>query len=356
MFLAIVLSAWVSGRSMMGVSTDDERYERSKANANNPMVIAQIQNPRTMLGKSKTQPSTAITSRTANRPAHESETHFPSSVALPWATGGQPSGLFLPPWVAAAENPVSERGTTPRSFTLERKAGTIFLPTLISGQSEGNPAKVPKRLSIYGYSFWRDSPAPTPLALAPSPQYGGSQSGVIATWDPLGAPSKGPALLIRSSATPNGRERELALGVRWKPDRAVPLSVTVERRFRANGEDRFAFYISGGVDNVEIKGPLLLDAFGQAGTVSGKNGGGFFDAQGRMMARVATIGNVPILLGTGSWTGGQRGSSRLDVGPTVAGKVKLGDTQLRLQLDWRFRVAGTALPGSGPTLTISGGF
>jgi hypothetical protein len=103
-------------------------------------------------------------------------------------------------------------------------------------------------------------------------------------------------------------------------------------------------------------GPLTLDAFGQAGSVSGQDGGGFFDGQGRMTAPVASIRNTPILLGAGSWTGGQSGSSRLDVGPTVASNVKLGNAQFRLQLDWRFRVAGKALPGSGPALTISGGF
>jgi hypothetical protein len=356
MFLTVVLSAWVSGRAMLNVSEIDGRNERSNASAHRPIAIAQNQSRQIPLGTPIDKIGTQAISRTAYRPSHASKLDFPSPVALPWATGGQPSGLFLPPWVAAAENPVSERGTTPRSFTLERKAGTIFSTALTTERSDGQPAKTPRRLSVYGYSFWRDAATPTSLALAPSPQYGASQSGVIVTWDPIGAPSKGPALLLRTSAVPNGRERELALGVRWKPDRSVPLSITLERRFRANDGDRFAAYISGGVDEAKIMGPLSLEAFGQAGAVSGQNGGGFFDGQGRVMARIATVKHTPILLGAGSWTGGQRGSSRIDVGPTVASSVTLGDARFRLQIDWRFRVAGKALPGNGPALTISGGF
>jgi hypothetical protein len=356
MFLAVVLSAWVSGRAMLNVSDIDGRNERSKASAHKPIAIAQNQNRQIPLGTPIIKMGTQAISGTAYRPSHASKLNFLSPVALPWATGGQPSGLSLPPWVAAAENPVSKRGTTPRSFTPERKAGTTFSTALTTEQSDGQSAKTPRRLSVYGYSFWRDAASPAYLALAPSPQYGASQSGVIVTWYPIGAPSKGPALLIRTSATPNGREREIALGVRWKPDHSVPLSITLERRFGANAEDRFAAHISGGVDEIKIMGRLSLDAFGQAGAVSGENGGGFFDGQGRVMARIATIKHTPISIGAGSWTGGQRGSSRLDVGPTVASSVRLGDARFRLQLDWRFRVAGKALPGNGPALTISGGF
>ena len=209
-------------------------------------------------------------------------------------------------------------------------------------------------MQLYGYSLWRqDSGSGT---LAPGAQYGGSQAGLIATWDPFGRAGKGVALLARASATPDGNERELALGTRWQPNRRWPISLSAERRIRLNGQDGFAFYAAGGVSDVAIVGKAKLDAFGQAGYVSGKDGGGFFDAHGRLLHPAATLAGLPLSAGAGAWAGGQPGVRRLDVGPTIATRVETRFADFILQLDWRQRVAGNANPKDGLALTVSTDF
>lgn len=55
--------------------------------------------------------------------------------------------------------------------------------------------------------------------------------------------------------------------------------------------------------------------------------------------------------------GAQKGAARLDVGPAASAAVGLGESGgARLAVDWRFRVAGSAAPKSGPALTLSAGF
>ena len=217
------------------------------------------------------------------------------------------------------------------------------------------PAAPPqRRMQLYGYSLWRQGSGSG--AFAPGAQYGGSQAGLIATWDPFGKAGKGVALRVRASATPDGNERELALGARWQPNRRWPISLSAERRFRLDGLDRFAAYAAGGVSDVTIIGKARLDAYGQAGYVSGKDGGGFFDAQSRLLHPVTTVAGLPLSAGAGAWAGGQPGVRRLDIGPTIATRVDTRFADLTLQLDWRQRVAGNANPKDGLALTVSTGF
>jgi hypothetical protein len=43
---------------------------------------------------------------------------------------------------------------------------------------------------------------------------------------------------------------------------------------------------------------------------------------------------------------------RADFGPSLAADIPAGQFRLETSFDWRFRVAGGALPGSGPALTL----
>lgn len=224
-----------------------------------------------------------------------------------------------------------------------------------TGQADTRPRK---RLQIYGYSFWRQGSAAG--ALAPNAQYGGNQSGLVATWDAFGSAGRGPALLLRSSATPDGAQREIALGTRWQPDRYWPVSLSLERRLRAGAPDSFAAYLAGGVDRVPLTGRLAYDAYGQAGIVlDGAHGGGsslFVDAQARLHHPLAAPLGIPLRIGTGAWIGGQTGAFRADIGPTLVADIDSPITPFTLHLDWRKRIAGNATPGDGVALTISTGF
>jgi hypothetical protein len=214
-------------------------------------------------------------------------------------------------------------------------------------------------IESYAYSFWRGGGVGR--GLAPSGQYGGGQSGLIATvgfgdTDRKYEPQKLALLLRTAVAHSNLRDREVAVGIRWRPKAAWPVSVSAERRFRQLGDDSFSLYAAGGLGDITLPEKFKLEGFGQAGVISGANAGHFFDVQARADRRVEPISPLPVYLGAGMWAGGQRGAARLDVGPTVRTELHIGQTRLRVTADWRFRIAGDAAPGNGPALTLSTGF
>ena len=51
--------------------------------------------------------------------------------------------------------------------------------------------------------------------------------------------------------------------------------------------------------------------------------------------------------------GVQPGLYRLDAGPRVSMKVR---DNVRVHLDWRQRIVGNSLPGSGPAVTLAANF
>ena len=223
----------------------------------------------------------------------------------------------------------------------------------------GDSAFRPPPINIYAYSFWRDGSGGSGLASAG--QYGGSQSGIIATWN-LGATF--PALAKErlsligrlSGAHDDSRELEAAAGIRWQPIAKLPISLTVEQRIRPRGTDRIAIYAAGGVDRKPLPAGFHLDAYGQAGWASRQAGGYFFDGIARAQRPMITRENGEMTVVTGAWTGGQKGAQRLDIGPTAGGTLRVGKASLRLSADWRFRIAGNASPGDGPALTLSTAF
>jgi hypothetical protein len=64
----------------------------------------------------------------------------------------------------------------------------------------------------------------------------------------------------------------------------------------------------------------------------------------------------PVELGAGAWGAAQRGARRLDAGPSLSWRLPVPNANLRLQADWRFRIAGDAMPRSGPALTLAADF
>lgn len=211
-----------------------------------------------------------------------------------------------------------------------------------------------KRLQIFGYSFWRQHSGSA--GLAPNAQYGGSQFGAIATWDPIGAAGKGPALLLRGSGTPDGVQREIAIGTRWQPKHDWPVSLSLERRFRANAPDSFATYLAGGFDRLPVVGRLALDAYGQAGYSIGDQSSPFVDAHARAQHPLAKPLGVPVRIGAGAWVGGQKGAFRGDIGPTLSADIDARLAKFTLQIDWRKRIVGNAAPADGLAVTVSTGF
>jgi hypothetical protein len=232
-----------------------------------------------------------------------------------------------------------------------------FAPSAAAAPTGQSPSVAPppiRRFQLYAYNFFRQGRGGG--GLAPGAQYGGTQAGAIATWDPFGKPGTGPAILMRASTAPNSYDREVALGARWKPDADMPLSLSLERRFRFGTPDSFAAYAAGGVDRVPIMGKLKLDAYGQAGYALGGGSSYFFDAQGRMMYPLFDVAGMPVEFGAGGWAGGQRGVQRFDIGPTLSADVNTKLAKFKLYVDWRKRMAGNAEPADGLALTAAAGF
>lgn len=207
--------------------------------------------------------------------------------------------------------------------------------------------------SVYAYSFFRDGEQVG--GGIGGGQYGGSQSGFVGTYG-LHGDTQIAVLLRGAIAHGNTNEREIGAGLRWQPARNIPITLTAERRFRNARADAFAVYVAGGVSRANLPLDFRLDAFAQGGLVSGKDGGAFFDMTGRAERRLATFGKTPVTLGAGIWGGGQKGIFRIDAGPTFGTEIRLGPANVRVNADWRFRIAGDARPASGPALTLSTSF
>jgi hypothetical protein len=339
-YLSLGLAAWVGGRIYWS--------QPGGANVSVATVVpAKVAEPtQTRVRTNNSMLSVALMPKRGalRKAAPLSKTSGFTPALDPWQDGGRPSGLLAPPRVAESGKPLSTGRDTPPTIALAPagKAGPHQLKRRWGGE-------------VYAYSFWRISTGGGP-ALAPGAQYGGSQSGVVATLDPFGQPDTGLQLLARAAATPDWDEREVALGLRWKPDADWPFLLSAERRFRGNAPDSFAAYLSGGVDALSLTGKWQLDAYGQAGYATGTNGGGFFDGQARVTRPLADVASMPLSIGVGGWTGGQRESKRLDLGPTAVARLDAGPTTVLIQLDWRLRAAGNAEPKDGVALTLSTGF
>lgn len=209
--------------------------------------------------------------------------------------------------------------------------------------------------NFYAFSFWRFQ-APG-QGLAAGGQYGGSQSGLIATVGFARDAQPRLALLLRTAvAHDNLRDREFAIGARWQPKADWPISLSAERRFRNVGTDSFALYVAGGRSDIRLPARFTVETYAQAGVVSDKNAEYFFDAQARADRRILPQAPLSIYAGAGVWTGGQRGIMRLDIGPSLRTELPLGPSRIRISADWRFRITGNAKPGNGPALTLSTGF
>jgi hypothetical protein len=282
-------------------------------------------------------------------------------------TGCCPAGLFLhvgregiklrPPLVptVVSTNPQEVYFNTEPSMPIANTSPLATDPHLPAAPQKPSTSS----FGLYAYSFIRgEGSSGAPLG---SGQYGGSQSGLIATYalSRFDADPKNTrlAILLRGAiAHDNPAEREVALGLRWHPVRQIPVSLSVERRFRHAREDAYSAYVAGGVSEQRLPLDFRLDAFGQAGFVGSRRGGLFFDASARADRHVASMGAVPISAGVGLWAGGQEDVFRVDAGPSITGKIPVADTQLRISADWRFRAAGDARPASGPALTLSTAF
>lgn len=186
-------------------------------------------------------------------------------------------------------------------------------------------------------------------ALAPGGALGGSQAGARLL-RPIGHGLALSGRLYLPLRRLSGAEA--AAGIDWQPAARLPLHLLAERRQALGGDGRSAFALTlyGGASR-DLPRRLRIDAYGQTGMVGTRSRDVFVDGSARVSAPLG-----PVEVGGGAWGAAQPAAWRIDAGPSVSFRLPVRGAALRLQADWRFRIAGDAAPGSGPALTLAADF
>ena len=218
------------------------------------------------------------------------------------------------------------------------------------------PARGAQRLSGYGWAFVRAPGGGS--ALAQSGQLGGSQAGMRLDYAIGPDPARGLRLSARVSAPLEGKGREAAVGIGWKPGGDIPVTLTVERRIGLDraGRDAFAAGVAGGIGAVPLPADFRLEAYGQAGVVGMKRRDAYVDGAASALRPVLARKAVSVSAGMGVWGAAQPGVSRVDIGPRLRVAIDLGGASIGAAIDWRQRIAGHASPRSGLAITLDGSF
>ncbi len=226
--------------------------------------------------------------------------------------------------------------------------------------------RLTRKWTLAAYTLARESGSGDPIAA--SPVLGGGQSGAALayTFDPLARRPISIVGRVVAATGPSGvvaRETaEAALGIRVQPLPNVPLAIDVERRFALGDLARSAWSarVSGGIGGhtKAFNRSVTLETYGEAGMINFKLPDLYAGVQGRAATPLFTAGRVSIDAGVGAWAAAQDSynvtATRFDIGPSS--RIAVKPWPFSAQIDYRFRMAGNALPASGPALTVSGEF
>ena len=223
--------------------------------------------------------------------------------------------------------------------------------------SASRPTITPQSWAATGWLLWRPGRLGADPATGVSlPLYGGSQAGARLSYRV--SERHGLETYLRASAPlALSRGKEVAIGAAIQPAASVNARIAVEQRIRLNrAADRSvtAIMAYGGFGPAPI-GPLEMEGYAQAGVVGLKHPVGFADGSLALRKQVVTFGAVKAHIGAGLWGGVQPGAGRLDAGPRISLDVQ-GQARVRVAVDWRQRLAGSATPASGPALSIGTDF
>jgi len=299
-------------------------------------------------------PQPAASEAIAPEPLHELERIAPALVGT-WVV--KPRSLAAPP---VRPTPARRSFFTPITAIARQEAapGPALRPTALAAHAPPAiwplaqaPTSASDRWSASAWLFVRRGGDGT---LAAAGTLGGSQAGLRVGYRLSRDTARPLSLSARLYAPLETEGAEAALGLEWKPLVDVPVRILAERRQRLSGDGRSAFAILayGGVSEARVAGPLRLDAYAQAGMVGLRSKDLFADGAATLSLPLG----ARVQVGVGAWVAAQPGVARLDVGPQVSVRLPVSATNLRLSAGYRVRVAGDALPASGPALTLAADF
>ena len=220
-----------------------------------------------------------------------------------------------------------------------------------------HPRRFPN-LSISAWAILR--PAGSGLNLATNGQLGASQAGIRVQQPLLQIGQRLPiAFNLRVSAPLDQKlGREAGFGLATRPVKQVPVELILERRLALDrgGRNAFAVIAAGGFNDKRLVSKVSLSGYAQTGIVGFARGDGFVDAALQIEQALLERGHTGLRLGAGIWGAAQPSVARIDVGPILAVKQRIGPASLRISAEYRLRVAGQARPASGPALSIGTDF
>lgn len=252
-------------------------------------------------------------------------------------------------------------GGSPRFFAPEKTAPAA--PGAVPQATPAAPARPrPRRWSADTWALLRRETDYSKLSAGALPaSYGASQAGAVLRYRLSLKDEHRPSLYLRTtSSLGRTRQKSAAAGLSARPLAGLPVVAAVEARFTRQGGIQILQPTAMAVTEMapfrlpaNLQGELYL----QGGYVAGRYGTPFADGQLRIDHALWSKGLFQTRLGGGIWGGAQSGASRLDVGPSASLALPIGKGLFgRVAVDWRFRMAGDAQPGSGPALTLSAGF
>lgn len=207
-----------------------------------------------------------------------------------------------------------------------------------------------RRWSAYAYSIVRDGGSPT----AATPILGGGQSGGGIAFTPAPLTTRPLSLTLRGAAAHQDPLRMgfVAVGVQWRPTTGVAIAAERLIGLTARTQNDWTARVAVGSDR--RFGSLRETSYAEGGVIGSA---GYLAGQTRLGPELH-LGRATLMPSGGAWGSVQQGRGRgrivdrLDLGPGLAAHAG----PFAAAIDYRFRIAGNAAPGSGPVVTFSAAF
>lgn len=380
--LAMILALWIAVRATMIALEPDiaaarrlsvaAAEERARIDAG-AQVVRTAQRAKQGAAREPDRGDVAMRSArvaygSPRRVGHSAADRWPAALA-----GGswEPAAGSLdgaPPQQGAGTMPVA-----PSSAEVPPGAGLLLAaPGILAGPPvRAPPGEVPKtgartaRWSADGWVLVRGGESAPSLVSGVS-SYGGSQGGAVLRYALAPASPLRPRAYVRVSSALGStvRQSEGAFGLALRPLRHVPVTVMGELRLQqGTGALRSRPVVMAVSELPPVRLPLGSEGefYAQGGWAGGRDATAFYDMAATVQRPIAELlSGLALRVGGGVWSGGQRGAVRLDLGPRIEVHGLFGPPArrigVRVGVDWRFRVAGEAQPGSGPAVTVAAGF
>ena len=218
----------------------------------------------------------------------------------------------------------------------------VFVPARAPGGVQAQPATLQSatrdRWSGSFYAVTRGSGA-----VGAAPTLGGTQAGAR-VYRTIGHGLSATASLAASPRSGGAREATLGLAFRRGAAGAIVEHSFVDR----GGSSSLRALGYAGVAQA-LPAQFRLEGYGQAGVT---RAGGFAEGALSVGRPILAEGRSELSAGLATWGSVQRGARRVDVGPQLVARLPVADRSLRVSAEWRQRISGNAVPGSGPSVTL----